>query len=176
MHGTKLAPWGLRLQNTLGAGKLLVLSAVAISGLLCLTGVPGFQVREGYEVPDSFSSWEKLWEGSSGRGSNAFVTGMYGVIWSFIGYSNANYALSEIRDPVRTIKRAAPLAMCAVTAVYLLINVAYFAAVSKADILGSKRIIAWVPFSVYSFIKSSFVPVTERSSFEICLDQPRKRF
>ena len=61
---------------------------------------------------------------------------------SFIGYSNANYALSEIRDPVRTIKRAAPLAMCAVTAVYLLINIAYFAAVSKNDILGSKRIVA----------------------------------
>jgi amino acid transporter len=142
MHGTKLAPWGVRLQNTLGAGKLLVLSAIAISGLLCLAGVPGFQVREGYEVPDSFSSWEKLWEGSSGRGSNAFVTGLFGVTWSFIGYANANYALSEIRDPVRTIKRAIPLAMCAVTSVYLLINVAYFAAVSKADIIGSKRIIA----------------------------------
>ena len=61
---------------------------------------------------------------------------------SFIGYSNANYALSEIRDPVRTIKRAAPLAMGAVTAVYLFINVAYFSVVSKNDILSSNRIVA----------------------------------
>lgn len=63
---------------------------------------------------------------------------------SFIGYSNANYALSEVRDPVRTIKRAAPLAMFAVSAVYLFINVAYFAVVSKTDILDSRRIVAYV--------------------------------
>ena len=61
---------------------------------------------------------------------------------SFVGYSNANYALSEVRDPVKTIKKAAPLAMGAVTAVYLLINVAYFAVVSKNDILDSNRIVA----------------------------------
>jgi hypothetical protein len=61
---------------------------------------------------------------------------------SFIGYSNANYALSEVKDPVRTIKRAAPLAMIFVTTFYLFVNVAYFAAVSKSDILGSRRIVA----------------------------------
>lgn len=63
---------------------------------------------------------------------------------SYIGYANANYALSEVRDPVRTIKRAAPLAMISVTSVYMFINVAYFAVVSKTDILGSKRIVASV--------------------------------
>jgi len=67
---------------------------------------------------------------------------------SFIGYSNANYALSEVRDPVHTIKRAAPLAMFAVTAVYLFINVAYFAVVSKKDILESRRIIASVTWII----------------------------
>ena len=54
---------------------------------------------------------------------------------SYIGYSNANYALSEVRDPVKTIKRAAPLAMCFVAFVYVSVNVAYFAVVSKADML-----------------------------------------
>lgn len=61
---------------------------------------------------------------------------------SFIGYSNANYALSEVRDPVRTIKRAAPAAMISVAAIYFLINLAYFSVVSKNDILGSGRIVA----------------------------------
>ena len=54
---------------------------------------------------------------------------------SFIGYSSANYALSEVRDPVKTIKIAAPLAMCFVAFVYLSVNVAYFAVVSKTDML-----------------------------------------
>lgn len=59
-----------------------------------------------------------------------------------MGYSNANYALSEIRDPVRTIKRAAPLAVFSVSIVYMLVNIAYYAVVAKAEILGSGRIAA----------------------------------
>ncbi|KAH9477578.1 High-affinity methionine permease [Psilocybe cubensis] len=114
-----------------------------------------FQVREGYEKPDNFK-WEKFWEGS-GTGLNAFVSGVYNVIWSFVGYSNANYALSEVRDPVRTIRRAAPLAMLAVTSVYVFINIAYFAVVSKSDILESRRIVAALYF------RNLFGPTTEKT-------------
>ena len=60
---------------------------------------------------------------------------------SFGGYSDANYVLSEIRDPVRTIKRANPIALVFVTVTYMLANIAYFGAVSKNDILGSGRIV-----------------------------------
>lgn len=153
MHGTWLAPWGLRLQNTLGAGKLLVLTSIGLCGLLSLVGMPGFHIRPGYEIPDN---WHSMWEGSRGKGANAFVSGLYNVMWSFIGYSNANYALSEIKDPVKTIKKAAPLAMGAVTAVYLLINVAYFAVVSKNDILNSRHIVAAL------FFRNLFGPATEK--------------
>ncbi|KIK58257.1 hypothetical protein GYMLUDRAFT_228179 [Collybiopsis luxurians FD-317 M1] len=139
IHGS-LVKWGLRLQNSLAMFKLVILSAIALSGLLSLAGVDGFAVRPGYEVPNNFQ-WDKMWEGSRSD-ANAFVTGLYNVIWSFVGYSTANYALSEVRDPVRTIKRAVPMAMLAVTAVYMFINIAYFAVVSKNDILGSKRIVA----------------------------------
>ncbi|GJJ15810.1 hypothetical protein Clacol_010088 [Clathrus columnatus] len=61
----------------------------------------------------------------------------------FIGYSNANYALSEVRDPVLTLKRAAPLVVFSVATMFILINVAYSVAVSKSDILGSQRIVAY---------------------------------
>ncbi len=59
-----------------------------------------------------------------------------------MGYSNANYALSEVRDPVRTIKRTAPLAMLLITLIYMLVNIAYYAVVDKEEILGSGRIAA----------------------------------
>ncbi|PBK97026.1 hypothetical protein ARMGADRAFT_724083 [Armillaria gallica] len=68
----------------------------------------------------------------------------------------ANYALSEVRNPVRTIKRAAPLALMSVTAVYLLVNVGYFAVVSKGDIIGSRRIVAAL------FFRNLFGPNLER--------------
>lgn len=63
---------------------------------------------------------------------------------SFVGYNSANYVLSEVRDPVRTIKRANPIALAFITITYLLANIAYFGAVSKNDILNSGRVIALV--------------------------------
>jgi len=52
-----------------------------------------------------------------------------------------NYVLSEVRDPVRTIKLACPIALVFITVTYLLVNIAYFGVISKNDILGSGRII-----------------------------------
>lgn len=80
MHGTSFSPCGLRLQNALGAGKLLVLSSIALVGLLSLVGMPGFGIKDGYEVPNNFT-WNTFWEGSRGKGVNAFVTGLYNVMW-----------------------------------------------------------------------------------------------
>lgn len=78
IHGT-LFKWGLRLQNTLGVFKLIVLTLITLSGIFCLFGVPGFAVRDGYQQPHNFE-WSNFWEGS-GTGANAFVSGLYNVIW-----------------------------------------------------------------------------------------------
>lgn len=51
------------------------------------------------------------------------VTALYNVIWSYIGYSNANYSLSETKNPIRTLKIAAPSAIIFVSIVYMLVNV-----------------------------------------------------
>ena len=95
---------------------------------------------------------------------------------SFVGYASINSVLSEVRDPVRTIKLAAPLAMISVTAVYLFINISYYAVVSKGDILESQRIVALVieicclviPFIQLFYralyFRNLFGPTTERVS------------
>ncbi|KAG1747703.1 APC amino acid permease [Suillus lakei] len=170
-HGAFLN-YGLKLQNALGFFKLFVLVIIAVSGLFSLAGVPGFAVRAGYNVPHNFT-WSSFWEGSD-IGLNAFVTGMYNVIWSYIGYSNANYALSEVRDPIRTIKRAAPLAMTLVAVAYLSVNIAYFAVISKQDMLGGGTMAAYGSFITKIhfhaeanffralFFRNIFGPATER--------------
>lgn len=160
LHATKLS-WGLRVQNTLGILMLAVLLGIAFSGLLSLADVRGFRLDDAHKTHNFDGA--RIWEGTRLE-ANAFVTGLYNVIWyvrifsslydalrltglrrrSFIGYSNANYALSEVRDPVRTIKRAAPFAMLSVSIVYMLVNIAYFAVVSKEEILGGGRIVACV--------------------------------
>jgi len=153
MHGV-FFKFGLKLQNALGFFKLFVLLFIAVSGLFSLAGVPGFAVRAGYDTPHNYT-WPSFWEGSD-IGLNAFVTGMYNVIWAYTGYSNANYALSEVRDPIRTIKRAAPFAMLLVALAYVALNVAYFAVVSKQDMLEGGTTAAAL------FFRNIFGPATER--------------
>jgi len=79
LHGTFLT-LGVRLQNALGFFKLVVLALISLTGILSLTGIGGLKVREGYEKPNNFT-WETFWEGSGGKGANAFVSGVYNVIW-----------------------------------------------------------------------------------------------
>ena len=70
---------GLRLQNTLGFFKLIVLMSIVIIGMGHLVGIPGFELKGDVEVPDNLR-WSELWKGS-GNGATAFVTGIYNVIW-----------------------------------------------------------------------------------------------
>ena len=100
---------------------------------------------------------------------------------SFNGYSIINSVLSEVRDPVRTIRLAAPLAVISVAMVYFFINISYFAIVSKGDILESKRLVALVietcclviPFIQLFYralyFRNLFGPTTERVGFRYVL-------
>ncbi|KAJ5774124.1 hypothetical protein N7457_009020 [Penicillium paradoxum] len=128
--------WGIRLQNALGVIKLVIIVFIIVAGWVALGG------HTKAETPDNFSN---AFEGTLGSGYG-IVMALYNVIWSFIGYSNANYALSETKNPVRTLKIAAPVAIVSVSILYMLVNVAYFAAVSKKEMLESGSIVAAVFF------------------------------
>ncbi|KAK4056089.1 hypothetical protein OIO90_002820 [Microbotryomycetes sp. JL221] len=134
IHGV-LPKWGLRLQNVLGIFKVGVLLFIIITGFVALGGhVPG-----GAPNPSNFTN---AFDGAGSIDASNFVNALYSVIWAFIGYSNIFYALSEVRNPIRTAKLAAPLALGIVAILYLLVNIAFFAAVPKDRILDSNRLLA----------------------------------
>ncbi|KAJ8064062.1 hypothetical protein OCU04_007900 [Sclerotinia nivalis] len=145
IHGFSVK-WGLRLQNLLGIIKLLILLLIIISGFVALGG------HLKVEKPNNFTN---AFEGTTGS-AYGVVTALYNVIWSYIGYSNANYALSETKNPVKTLKMAAPTALAIVGVLYMLANIAYFAAVPKEEIMTSGRILA------ASFFRNVFGPRAER--------------
>jgi amino acid transporter len=67
-------------------------------------------------------------------------------MYYFNGFSNANYALSEVHDPARTLWIAGPLFITIVTAFYLLCNIAYYAAASKEEITSLGRLVTALLF------------------------------
>lgn len=139
--------WGLRLQNLIGFIKLAIVLVIVVAGWAALGGALKI------EKPHNF---DNAFEGTTGS-AYGIVTSLYNVIWSYIGYSNANYALSETRDPVRTLKRAAPTALITVAVLYMFVNIAYFAAVPKQEIIDSGRILA------ASFFRNVFGDSAERA-------------
>ncbi|KAJ3504326.1 hypothetical protein NLJ89_g7993 [Agrocybe chaxingu] len=113
---------GLRLQNALGFLKIGILIIVVAAGFIALCGNLETRVPR----PGNPDNWEKVWEGTRTSGS-VLCSCLYNVIWSYVGFSNANYALSEMHNPARMLCVAGPLAIVTVTIFYLLCNIAYFA-------------------------------------------------
>ncbi|KAG6846581.1 hypothetical protein H0H93_012999, partial [Arthromyces matolae] len=155
LHGTALK-WGLRLQNFLGMFKLLVLSIIIITGFLALTGHIQIQPQ-----PHNF---QNMFEGTKFDASSLCIC-LYNILWSFVGFSNVNYALSEVKNPKRTLRIAGPLSVGIVTVLYLLTNIAYFAGASKEEITGSGRLVAALLFrNVYGHraerVLSAFVALS----------------
>ncbi|TPX55885.1 hypothetical protein PhCBS80983_g04941 [Powellomyces hirtus] len=132
VHGT-LLKWGLRFQNVVGLVKLAILVLIAITGFFALAGK-----TKDVPAPDNFTN---AFEGTRSD-LYGIVNCIYNAVWSYVGYSNIFYALGEIRTPVRTIKIAGPLALGVITVLYMLVQVAYFAAVPKAEVLTSSQIVA----------------------------------
>ncbi|KAK2782591.1 hypothetical protein FQN52_000801 [Onygenales sp. PD_12] len=129
-----------------------LIHATAVKWGLCIQNVLALSGNLKAEKPDNFSH---AFEGTK-PSVYGIVTALYSVIWSYVGYSNANYALSETRNPGRTLRVAAPLGVGLAGVLYMLVNVAYFAAVPKEEILGSGRTLAAL------FFRNVFGPNAER--------------
>lgn len=48
---------------------------------------------------------------------------------AYAGWSNVNYVLNNVKNPVRTLKIAGPLGLSICAVLYLLANISYFACV-----------------------------------------------
>ncbi|THH03279.1 hypothetical protein EW146_g10475, partial [Bondarzewia mesenterica] len=108
--------------------KIVILLFVVITGWVVLSGRT--------HIEDPHANFRNAFEGSS-HSSNDYATAMFKVLYAYDGWSNVNYILNDVKNPVRTLKIAGPLGLGVVTILYMLANVAYFAATTKAEILES---------------------------------------
>lgn len=142
---------GLFLANALGVFKVVIIIFISITGWVALAGgIKSNNFTDPKNFVDSFN-------GTTPTGYG-IVNALYNVIWSYVGYSNANYALGEIKNPVRVLRIAAPSALLTITVLYIFVNVAYYAVVPADEIRSSGRIV------VASFFKYAFGDTAEKAA------------
>ncbi|KAL1895539.1 hypothetical protein Cpir12675_003177 [Ceratocystis pirilliformis] len=128
---------GIYISNALGTFKLILLLFVICSGFAALAGHRKFD-------PGNFSSFDGGTLNKTDADSSATATGyanaMLQVLYSYSGWENANYVLTEVKNPEKTLKRAAPIATIIVMISYVLANIAYFA-VFEMDIMAGEGIV-----------------------------------
>jgi amino acid transporter len=134
--------WGIRLFNVLGVFKVFILLFIVFSGFAALAGHR--RVPNPHNFDNAFEL--SVGEGYGGGGAYEYCQALLRIIYSYKGWENANYVLGEIKNPKKTLTWAAPLAIGGTTILYVLANVAYFAAISKEDLAGSEAIVAGVFF------------------------------
>lgn len=133
---------GIRLFNVLGVFKVVILLFIVFSGFAALAGRR--RVPDPGNFRDSFTI--SSGDGYGGGGAYAYSNALLNVVYSYKGWENANYVVSELKDPRRTLAVAAPLAVAGVTVLYLLANVAYFAAIDRAELAKSEVLVAGLFF------------------------------
>ena len=52
---------------------------------------------------------------------------MFKILYSYSGWQNVNYVMNDVKNPVRTLKIAGPLALGITAMLYIFANIAYFA-------------------------------------------------
>ncbi|KAG1823761.1 amino acid transporter [Suillus subaureus] len=124
LHG--LTPkTGVLIMNLLSIFKIVILLFVVITGWVVLSGKT--------RVADPHYNFRNAFAGSS-TSSYEYATATFKVLNSYAGWSNVNYVMNNVRNPVRTLKIAGPLGLGICAILYLLANVAYFSAATKAEI------------------------------------------
>ncbi|KAG2090015.1 amino acid transporter [Suillus discolor] len=124
LHGL-IPKTGVLIMNLLSMFKIVILVFVVITGWVVLSGKT--------RVADPYYNFRNAFAGSS-TSSNDYATATFKVLYAYSGWSNVNYVMNDVRNPVRTLKIAGPLGLGICTVLYLLANVAYFSAATKTEI------------------------------------------
>ncbi|KAJ3743248.1 high affinity methionine permease [Lentinula detonsa] len=132
-HKLTKAQYAFLAQNGLFIFRML-LEWIAITGLIVLCGgVP--------HVPNPGANFSQPFLGTSNN-INGLVSALLKIRFSYVGWESVFSMVNEVKDPIPTLKKFAPLSLGVVFVLYMLVNVAYFATVPLEKIKSSNEMIA----------------------------------
>ena len=121
------------LSNAIGVVKLLTLVFISITGLVVLGGHTS--------VPNPRANFQNAFEGTT-NSAYGITNALTKIVFSYQGYDNVFNVVNEVKNPVRTIRNNASVSLFVVAVLYMLANIAYFAAVPKVELKASTQVAA----------------------------------
>ena len=119
---------GTYMNNIFTASKVCALLLIIILGFKNITSG-----NYGSLAPD------KLWDGTScnmGMYAAACLSGLF----SFQGWSFLNFVVEELVEPRKNLPRGIFISIATTTTIYLLTNMAYFAVLTKTEMINSQAV------------------------------------
>lgn len=114
--------WSMKIQDVFTAAKLIALVLIILAGLYSMGA-------------GNLSNFDNMWDGSYDLPNIGFA--FYSGLFAFGGWNYLNFVTEELQDPYKNLPRAIWIAMPLVTGIYVLVNLAYFAVVSRSEMLSS---------------------------------------
>ncbi|XP_022221293.1 large neutral amino acids transporter small subunit 1 [Drosophila obscura] len=112
----------MKVQDVFTVGKLLALIMIILAGLY-------------YMAMGKLENFSNPWEGTYSARNIGYA--FYSGLFAFGGWNYLNFVTEELQDPYKNLPRAIWIAMPLVTAIYVLVNLAYFVVVNKPEMLSS---------------------------------------
>ena len=150
--------------NLISAVKLIILLFIVITGFVVLGG--------GTSVKDPRANFRNSFDGVTHNG-NGIVNALVSINFAYEGYENGFNVVAEIKvrcstsnsdllllinfvqNPFKSLKRVTPISLTIVAILYVLANVAYFAAVPAAEIRESGELTAALFFEAVFGMKNA---------------------
>lgn len=126
--------------NILGVFKIIILFLIIFIGFLAALNI--------IDIQSSAANNTQVLGPTQASGSIYSVSvALLQIIYSFKGWENANYVLSEIENPYHVLTIAAPLAVLLVTVLTFLVVISYLIVIPKDEILSSGVLVAGIFFN-----------------------------
>uniref|UniRef100_H2ZMA2 b(0,+)-type amino acid transporter 1 n=1 Tax=Ciona savignyi TaxID=51511 RepID=H2ZMA2_CIOSA len=125
-----------RLMQILAIAKFVAMGVIIVGGL----------VRLGQGDPVGISNLSNAFrpQDLAGLGFSQIGLAFYQGLWSYEGWNNLNYITEEVKNPKKNLPLSIVISVPLVTGFYILVNIAYFAALTPAEMLTSQAVaVTW---------------------------------
>ncbi|CAH1795816.1 unnamed protein product, partial [Owenia fusiformis] len=147
-----------KVQNVFTVIKIVALCTVILTGIVKL-------------IQGDVRLFDNAFEGSN-TNPGSIALAFYSGLFSYSGWYALNFLTEELKNPYRTLPWAIWISIPLVTVIYVLANVAYFAILTKDEILGSDAVavsFAMKMFGMMAWVMPVFVACSTFGSLNGCI-------